>query len=107
MATWTTIEHLDRKPPSSGIDTRDICLREEKVEKAKFAAAKKRQVNVGGSQLEDLIWPCFFSLAISLTPLNINMEPKHHAIEKENHLPALHDFGLQPLIFQLVGNFKI
>ena len=24
------------------------------------------------------------------TPLNINIEPKHHPIEKENHLPNLH-----------------
>ncbi len=28
------------------------------------------------------------------------MEPKNHPIEKYNHLPNLHDFGFQPLIFQ-------
>ena len=103
MATWTTIEHLDRKPPSSGIDTRDIFLREGK--KKQSWAAKK--IQTWALQSEDLIWPFVFSLAIFLTPLKINMEPKHHAIEQENHLPTLHDFGLQPLIFQLVSNFKI
>ena len=30
----------------------------------------------------------------------INMEPKNHPIEKENHLPSTSIFGFQPFIFQ-------
>ena len=33
------------------------------------------------------------------TPLKINMEAKDHPIEKDNHLPNLHDFGYNMLIF--------
>lgn len=83
--------------------TRHLFARGKK--KKQSWAAKK--IQTWALQSEDLIWPFVFSLAIFLTPLKINMEPKHHAIEQENHLPTLHDFGLQPLIFQLVSNFKI
>ena len=31
--------------------------------------------------------------------LKSNMEPKYHPIEKEHHLPNLHFFRFQPLIF--------
>ena len=34
-------------------------------------------------------------------PLKINMEPKDHPIEKDNHLPSTSIFGFQPLIFQV------
>ena len=39
------------------------------------------------------------------TPRKINMEPRNHPIEKENHLPNRHDFRFQPLIFQGVWVF--
>ena len=33
-------------------------------------------------------------------PPKINMEPKNHPIEQENHLPSTSIFGFQPFIFQ-------
>ena len=40
-----------------------------------------------------LIWPC-------VRPLKINMEPKNHPIEKENHLNQTSILGFNMLIFQ-------
>ena len=35
---------------------------------------------------------------LTSTPVKISMEPKNHPIEKENHLPNLHDFGVPCLL---------
>ena len=52
---------------------------------------------------------CMFPIlpyAYMYTPLKIIMEPKHHKIEKENHLPNLHFWGSM-LIFQGVYSYNI
>ena len=44
---------------------------------------------------------------ISLTPWKIDIEPKNHPnLKREHHLPNLHVWGFQPLIFHAAKNAK-
>ncbi len=51
-------------------------------------------VDVGGCSLAGILYLKWILTVgyVKYTPWKINMEPKNHLFEKENHLPNLHDY---------------